>query len=146
VKSPNPNDWIKGLPVLAAIIGVAWFFLHDSDKSEATAKSPEKENAEKICASDDDQCIFDKNWIQARKGCRPLIEKSAQIEAEWTDGVISRMFTRYSYNAEKQQMNFIGDKVKFRNSFNAQIPMTYICTFDLKNQKITNFSITEGKL
>lgn len=146
VKNPAPSDTKAGIFGLIIIAAGAWFFFHDSDESEVSAKSTNQEETAKVCASDDGQCIFDSNWIQARKECRPLVEKSAKIDAEWTDGVISRMFTRYSYDTEKNQMNFVGDKVKFTNSFNAKIPMTYICTFDLNTKKIVNFSITEGKL
>ena len=47
---------------------------------------------------------------------------------------------------KKNQLTYIGDKVRFTNGFNAKVNMTYACTMDLKSKEIVGLKVTEGKL
>ncbi|EHC75136.1 hypothetical protein LTSEMON_4419 [Salmonella enterica subsp. enterica serovar Montevideo str. S5-403] len=56
------------------------------------------------------------------------------------------MFSHGRIDSKKNQLTFIGDKVKFTNGFNAKMNMTYACTLDLKTKEVVDFKISEGKL
>jgi len=59
-KNPDPKGLIKGIFGLAIIAGVAWFFLHDTDKAEATKITESK--AESAPAADQTEAIFEKDF------------------------------------------------------------------------------------
>ncbi|MGO2258570.1 MAG: hypothetical protein ACTH5S_12325 [Hafnia alvei] len=142
VKKPGERWWhaLAGLAVVIVVgTGLYWYFGDD----EAT---PAKTVAAKECKANDSTCIFEKNWIQVSKLCRPIIEKSSKYEFEWADGMFTPMFSHSQYKQSKNTMTFIGDKVKFTNGFNAKTTMTYYCTYDLKNKELVDFKIENGKL
>lgn len=60
IKNPDPKDWLKGILGLAFIVGVAWFFLHDSNKSQST-KVNEAATAS-TTAADQTEAIFGKDF------------------------------------------------------------------------------------
>lgn len=129
---------------LLVVVGLVWggvkIFGGSDDNSTTKTDTP------KTCSASDGQCLFDKNWPDAATSCRPLIERSAKHEFEWTDGMMTPMFSHFRLNEANKQIIFIGDKVKFTNGFNAKTTMTYSCTYDLQGKKLINFGITEGKL
>ena len=124
------------LIVLAIGFGV---YMASGDKEKAAA-------APKTCAGNDTQCLFDANLATALTKCKPLVERSAKYDFEWIDGMLDPAFTHARLNGKKNQLTFIGDKVKFTNGFNAKTPMTYSCTMDLNTKKIVDFSIKEGRM
>ena len=144
VKNPGTTagQAIGGFVVLVLLVWGAIKIFGGSDDNKPAAKADTPKN----CAANDGQCLFDKNWIEAASRCRPLIEKSSKYDFEWTDGMMTPMFSHFRLNEAKKQMTFIGDKVKFTNGFNAKITMTYNCPYDLQGKSIVDFGITEGKL
>lgn len=98
------------------------------------------------CTNTDTQCNYDRNLVDASSKCKPLIERSAKHEYEWTDGLVDSIFSHASIDSKENRLTFIGDKVKFTNGFNAKTNMTYACTLDLKTKEIVDFKISEGKL
>jgi hypothetical protein len=93
----------------------------------------------------DTQCNFDKNLADAITKCKPLVERAAKFEFEWTDGMFDPMFSHGRIDSKKNELTFIGDKVKFTNGFNAKTNMTCACTLNLK-KAVTDFNIEQGKL
>lgn len=98
------------------------------------------------CSNTDTQCNFDKNLVDAVTKCKPLVERSAKYEYEWTDGILDPMFSHGRLNSKANQLTFVGDKVKFNNGFNAKTTMTYSCTLDLQSKEVVDFKIAQGKL
>lgn len=126
------------LTLLVLSVGFAVYMSSgDKDKPADTVK---------VCSAKDTQCNFDKHLVSALSKCKPLVERSAKFDFEWTDGMLDTAFSHARMNAEKHQLTYIGDKVKFTNGFNAKIPMTYSCTMDLSTEEIVDFSIKEGRL
>ncbi|WP_072091876.1 hypothetical protein [Trabulsiella odontotermitis] len=155
-KYPVARPW-QGclfLIVIAAIlISVSYHFLFGDSKptqpqttTESVSKPPEnKPHKQNDCNLNDDQCLFNKYSYDVAYPCQKLVEKSARYEYEWTDGMFHPVLSRYVYNRKKELMVFMGDQVKFTNAFNAKSTMIYSCTFSIKQKRIVDFSIEEGK-
>lgn len=141
VKNPGfgAKQAITSFITLGILVYAGWYFIADHDDSK-------KVTAPKTCGVNDEECLFNLNFIDASTPCRKLVEKSAKFEYEWTDGVLSPMFSRYTYNQKSQTITYIGDKIKFANGFNAKSTMTYACTYDLQKKKVIDFGIEQGKL
>ncbi|HFS1992531.1 TPA: hypothetical protein ACHWTK_001362 [Escherichia coli] len=141
VKDPGfgAKQKLGGCLVLIIIVAVIMYFIGSGD-DEKTVETT------KVCSNTDTQCNFDKNLVDAVTKCKPLVERSAKYEFEWTDGLLDPMFSHGRIDSKNNQFTFIGDKVKFTNGFNAKVNMTYACTLDLKTKEVVDFKISEGKL
>ncbi|ELY4778454.1 hypothetical protein SM077_000237 [Cronobacter sakazakii] len=144
VKNPGvtAKQTLGGFIVLAVIIGAIWLFVGGDDKEESNQQQPHPAT----CSNTDTQCNFDKNIVDAVTKCKPLVERSAKYEYEWTDSLLDPMFSHARLDTKKNRLSYLGDKVKFANGFNAKTTMTYSCTMDLKTKEIVDFQIQEGKL
>lgn len=140
VKNPG-FQWWQGLAGMVIFGVILYFIFGGDDKAE-----PSKTSAVKECTSTDTQCLFDKYFVKASTPCRQLVEKSSKYDFEWTDGIVKPMFTQAINKSAKNQLTYIGDRVKFTNGFNAKTTMTYACTYDWKANELVDFKISEGKL
>ncbi|MGP3001453.1 MULTISPECIES: hypothetical protein [Serratia] len=148
VKEPARNlgkETAQGCLGLVILVGALFFFFSggDDDKEKTDTK---KATQQKECGINDSRCVFETYLADAAIQCRPLVEKSSKYDFEWTDGLLTPMFSRQIHDPKKHQMIFIGDQVKFTNGFNAKSTMTYACTFDYQTKQITDFKIENGKL
>ncbi len=141
----NPGfKWWQGLIGLVTL-GVILYFVFGGDDEDGKA-APAKASTAKECAGSDTQCLFDKYFVQASTPCRQLVEKSSKYDFEWTDGIVKPMFTQAINKSAKNQLTYIGDRVKFTNGFNAKTTMIYACTYDYKAKELVDFKISEGRL
>ena len=141
VKDPGfgAKQKLGGCLILIVIVAAVMYFIGSRDDKE-TASAP------KTCSNTDTQCNYDQNLVDAVTKCKPLIERSAKYEYEWTDGILDTIFSHARIDSKKNQLTYIGDKVKFTNGFNAKMNMTYACTIDLKTKSVVDVSVHEGKL
>lgn len=141
VKDPgfSAKQKLSGCMILIVVVAAIAYFVGDDDEKK-TAEAP------KVCSSTDTQCNFDKNLVDAIIKCKPLVERAAKFEYEWTDGMLDPMFSHGRIDPKKNELTFIGDKVKFTNGFNAKTNMTYSCSLNLKTKEVTDFNIAQGKL
>lgn len=147
-KKPGERWWhaLFGLVIMIAIGTWVYHYLGVNNKIEpSSAKDTIKITAEKQCAANDGNCLFEKYWIDASTPCKKLVEKSSKYDFEWTYGTFEPMFSRF-LTGTKNQIVFVGDKVKLTNGFNAKTTMVYYCTFDFKTKKIVDFKIDSGRL
>ncbi len=140
VKNPGmtTKQTLGGCLVLILLAVGFGYYMASGDDDQAKAVQN--------CSNTDTQCNFDKNLVDAVTKCKPLIERTAKHEFEWTDSLTDTIFSHGRIDADKHQFTFIGDKVKFTNGFNAKTNMTYACTMDLKTKDIVDVRVTEGKL
>lgn len=141
VKDPGfgAKQKLSGCLIMIIIVAAIAYFVGGDDEKKTT-------EAPKACSNTDTQCNFDTNLVDAITKCKPLVERAAKFEYEWTDGMLDPMFSHGRINSKKNEFTFIGDKVKFTNGFNAKTNMTYSCTLDLKTKEVTDFNIAQGKL
>ncbi|MGI1757537.1 hypothetical protein [Serratia marcescens] len=97
------------------------------------------------CNPNDGQCLYNKYLLDVNYPCQKLVERAAKYEYEWTDGLIHPAISRFYYDRKKGLIKYIGDRVKFTNAFNAKSNMIYSCTFSIKQRKIVDFDIEEGR-
>ncbi|HDG1673796.1 TPA: hypothetical protein PFE07_003264 [Kluyvera cryocrescens] len=138
VANPGVNVMKGCLILIVLAIGFgAYMTFSGDDKAES---------APLTCSNTDMQCNYDRNLVDAVTKCKPLVEKSAKYDFEWTDSMLDTIFSHGRIDPQKDEFTFIGDKVKFTNGFNAKTTMTYACTLNLKSKEVTNFKIQQGKL
>ncbi|MCL6349704.1 hypothetical protein [Pectobacterium polaris] len=127
------------LVMTVMLVAIGWgIFRWVSGDDESTAP--------KTCSSTDGQCLFKANVVDATAHCKPLVEKASKYDYEWADDILDNIFSRFLLDSKNNQLTFIGDKVKFTNSVNAKMTMTYACSLDLKTKGVVSFDIAEGKL
>ncbi|AIA70278.1 putative membrane protein [Pectobacterium atrosepticum SCRI1043] len=127
------------LVAVVILVAIGWGIFH--------WVSSDDENTEpKTCSPTDGQCLFKANVVDATVSCKPLVEKASKYDYEWADDILDNIFSRFLLDSKNNQLTFIGDKIKFKNGFNAKMTMTYACTLDLKTKETVNFDIAEGKL
>lgn len=136
VSSPVPKK--GGCLALIVLAGVITFLISRCGEDEAKEKK-------QACDAGDKACISEKYKREAWNLCKPIIERSAKFDYEFTDNWLDGGFTRYVVQ-DDQTIRYYGDKVKFANGFNAKTPMTYLCHYDIKAKKITDFSISQGRI
>ena len=141
VKDPGhgAKQKLSGCLILVIIVAAIMYFVGEGGDNKTT-------EAPKECSNTDTQCNYDRNLADASAKCKPLVQRSAKHEYEWTDGILDTIFSHARIDSKANRLTFIGDKVKFTNGFNAKTNMTYACTLDLKTKEVVDFSISEGKL
>ncbi|MDC9590716.1 zinc-ribbon domain-containing protein [Xenorhabdus sp. XENO-10] len=144
VKDPGvgAKEKLGGCLILIILVALAAIYFSRIDETNNT----ETVSATKTCTSTDTQCLFDQNWPKAAMQCKTPIQKLAKYDYEWTDGILTPMFSHSRLDAKNNQMTFIGDKVKFTNGFNAKVPMIYDCTMDLSSKAILDVRVEQGRL
>lgn len=93
------------------------------------------------------QCLADKHAIDAIVACQPIIERKANFDFKWTDGMTSGpKFDLYKWaNKDKGIITYAGDKIKFQNGFGAWSPMKYVCNFDTNTGKALQATAAPGR-
>lgn len=116
------------------------------------AKEAERQAAENAAAKEaacrrDLKCWAERWHFDATLLCERLVERFAQYDAEWTDGMLDPKLTHYRWlDHEAGTVTFLGDKVKFQNGFGAWSPMIYECDFDPETESITDVRVHAGRL
>jgi hypothetical protein len=112
-----------------------------SDAEEAKTKSDNE------TCSMDLHCWGEKHAIEATFACKPLVERLAKYQFEWTDGWLDTKFTKYGWNDQNTGVvTYVGDKIKFQNGFGAWQYMTYRCDYNPNTKTVANVDAAPGRL
>ena len=108
---------------------------------EATSLAQEK-IAEELACRQDLQCWGEKHILRATFACEPLIEKIALYDYEWTDGFLGAKFGRYRWTKKSTgELQYLGNSIKFQNTFGAWKHMNYACDYDPDNDIVTDVKV-----
>ena len=112
---------------------------------EARAKEAElKKQAD--CKSDL-QCWAEKNQFDAIIACKPVIQKMAKYDYEWTDGITSPVFTKLAWSDKKKaSVTYYGDEIKMQNGFGNFIRHRYACQFDTSRKAVLDVTLEAGRI
>ncbi len=73
-------------------------------------------------------CWLDKTWRTATFYCPAIIERFAEQDYEWTDGLFEPKFNRFQItNPQGVEVTMIGDNIRFQNGSGGWSRMTYEC-------------------
>lgn len=112
------------------------------ERSTAAAAAVENESCRK-----DLQCLGDKLLIKASFACAPMVERLAQYQHEWTDGMLEAKFSRFRWKDKNSGvMTFLGDRIKFQNGFGAWQFHIYTCDFDTMGERVLSVNAAPGRL
>ncbi|HEX2842139.1 hypothetical protein [Hyphomicrobium sp.] len=112
------------------------------ERNAAAAASIANESCRK-----DLQCLGDKHLIKASFTCAPMVERLAQYQHEWTDGMLEAKFSRFRWkNKNTGVVTFLGDRIKFQNGFGAWQFHIYTCDFDTASETVLSVNASPGRL
>lgn len=127
-------------------VSLPWFELSSVTFSKEDQKPKKTASVKAQCASDDSQCLYSKYTLDAVRTCRPLIQRLAKYDYDWTDGMLTPTFSHFRHNQSTNTMTFIGDQIKMVNGFGNEIRHTYECDFDMGTKKVVNYSAQPGRI
>ena len=149
VKDPGTkaSEIIGGFIVLAVIVfGISMCSSNDESSTSSDTSAPEQIAEEAACKADL-SCWGEKHSISAAVYCDDYVEKLAQYDHEWTDGMLEPKFSHYRWkNIDKGIVTYIGDKIKFQNGFGAWQNYVYECDFDPATETILDVRAQAGRL
>ncbi|GFM83320.1 hypothetical protein PSCICN_40120 [Pseudomonas cichorii] len=120
----------------------------------AKKESEAKEQAEKQAKDKSDEkcrldvtCWGEKHFVAASVFCKAPIEKMAQYDFKWTDGVLEPKFTRYKWaDKDRGVITYFGDKIQFQNGFGAFQNHMYSCDYNTLTEQIVKVNAHPGRL
>jgi hypothetical protein len=113
----------------------------------AQAAKIEKERIESVRCALDLGCTGEKFNIESTVACRPLVERLAKNNFEWTDRWFEPKFSHYRWKSkERGVVTYIGDKIKYQNGFGAWTFHIYECDFDTRNKRVVDVRAAPGRI
>ncbi|CRY80517.1 hypothetical protein [Yersinia intermedia] len=106
-----------------------------------TTEKEQKAKEEEAKCFDDAHCYASKH----KAGdyiCKVAVEKSAQYQFKWTDGVLEPKFSSYNwYDKNRKLVTLYGHRAQAQNGFGAFKNVEYSCTFNSDTGEVlsTNF-------
>jgi hypothetical protein len=92
-------------------------------------------------------CWAQKHLIAVSVKARPLLERYAKYDYEWTDGIFSTAFSHYVWHdSSKGIITYIGDKLKLQNGFGAWQNYIYECDYDPNTESIIDIRLSAGRI
>ena len=111
--------------------GLSAVGLSDDLRNWGRPTESEKEEGKELACRQDLQCWGDKHILSATLACRPLIERSAKYDYEWTDGWLGSKLQKFRWKDRRAGvLSYYGDKVKFQNGFGAWQHVGYWCDYN----------------
>ena len=103
-------------------------------------KAAERERKRNIL--NDAELLHEEYFGAAEWDCAKAVERRANWDFEWLDGVFSFKFDRYETTVETPGVLVVlGDKVKFQNGFGAWTRMNYSCHYDGPNERVLSVDV-----
>ncbi len=146
VKNPTitAKDQFVGAIILVVIIAGLWMWLSGDSEPE---KTPEQIAAEEAACREDLQCWGSKNNFSAATSCVVPIQRMAQYDFEWVDGITDMKLSHFRWLDQKAgTVTYIGDKIKFQNGFGAWQRYVYECDYDPERELVLNVRASAGRL
>lgn len=118
----------------------------EKQRVEKEQKEAEAKSQDEACLSDL-QCAGDKFSFRATRACRPMIERLAQYDFKWTDGMLGSKFPYFRWNnKEKHIITYIGDAIKLQNGFGAWQQYSYSCDYNFDLDEVVDVNGAPGPL
>jgi hypothetical protein len=161
VSKPAPAGTWNPRRLIIIVLGIVGFvFLGKLTQQSEPAKPPpptpeetaaaeaarrETAAAEEARCATDLQCLAEKHIAGAGVRCRPQIERLAKNNFEWIDHWYESKLSHYRWKDKNNQIiTYIGDKIKYQNSFGAWILSIYECDYDPNNRLVPGCSSEAG--
>lgn len=113
----------------------------------AEARAKEDELKKQAGCKADLQCWAEKNQIDAIIACKPVIQKMAKYDYEWTDGMTSPIFTKLAWGDKKKaSITYYGDEIKMQNGFGNFLRHRYACQYDTSRKAVLDVTLEAGRI
>lgn len=115
-------------------------------QAEADRVAREKAEADVAACRQSASCYSEKFLVSAETYCPEEIERLAQWDHEWTDGMLEMKFSRSQWkDKEAGVIDYYGDKLKMQNGFGAWQNVVYVCTFSTTSEKVLGVAAEPGR-
>ncbi|MBX8575642.1 hypothetical protein [Pseudomonas cichorii] len=121
----------------------------NAKKESAAKEQAEKQAKDKV----DEKCRLDincwgeKHFVAASVFCKTPIEKMAQYDFKWTDGMLEPKFTRQKWaDKDRGVITYFGDKIQFQNGFGAFQNHMYSCDYNTLTEQVVKVNAHPGRL
>ncbi|MGY0793227.1 hypothetical protein ACW7BJ_27995 [Azospirillum argentinense] len=115
-------------------------------EAAAVQAAAAKAEEEKKCRTDL-KCWGEKSVLSATFACRPLIERMAKHDFQWTDSWSEPKFSHYRWKDKANGIvTHIGDKIKLQNGFGAWTHYVYECDFNPITERVLDIRAKPGRL
>ncbi len=92
-------------------------------------------------------CWGDEHMVMAASVCAPVVERLAQYGHEWTDGFLGFKFSHYRWSdKDRGVVTYIGDKIRFQNSFGVWQNYAYECDYDPSTESVEDVRAAPGRM
>ena len=115
------------------IIAVGWWNERDYRAAVAAVECRE-----------DDNCWGQQHHMAAEQQCRPMIERRARYQYQWTNGVTEWQFPKWSFaelDGSSGVLVYEGSKIQFQNAFGVWQRMYYGCYYDPGQASVVGVSV-----
>lgn len=113
----------------------------------AEAQAREEELKKQAVCKADLQCWAGKNQIDAIIACKPVIQKMAKYDYEWTDGITAPVFTKLAWSDKKKaSITYYGDEIKMQNGFGNFLRHRYACIYDTSRKAVIDVTLEAGRI
>lgn len=106
-----------------------------------TAEKERKKKEDEAKCLDDAYCYASKH----KRGdyiCETAVEKSAQYQFKWTDGIIEPKFSSYRwYDKSRKLVTLYGHRAQAQNGFGAFKNIEYSCTFNADTGEVLSVNL-----
>lgn len=117
------------------------------ENEKVQAETQDKKKTEDEICRKDITCWAETKFFSASSACQKQIERLAQYDFEWTDGMLEPKFSHYRWhNISNGSVTYIGDKFKAQNGFGAWSNVIYECDYDLVNEAVLDVRAEQGRL
>lgn len=115
-------------------------------QAEVDRVAREKAEADAAACRQSASCYSEKFLASAETYCPEEIERLAQWDHEWTDGMLEMKFSRSQWSdKEAGVIDYYGDKLKMQNGFGAWQNVKYVCTFSTASEKVLGVAVEPGR-
>jgi hypothetical protein len=106
--------------------------------------------AVEVACRADIQCWGERHLSDANMACREPVERLAQYQHEWTDGMLENKFYQWRWAADGAAdgsiVSYFGDRLKMQNGFGAWAVVTYRCDYNFEAGTVVDVMAAPGTL
>lgn len=143
-KKTSGCTWLVAVFVVFPVFGLFIMATHDESTTPVVQKVADVPVSKADCLKSAD-CIFEKYVIDAEVYCPKYIQRYAQYDYKWTDGLLGYKFTKVSV-VSGGVVRFYGDSLQFQNQYGAWSNVVYSCDFDTVNESVIAANAEDGRL
>jgi hypothetical protein len=126
---------------------IAWQAKQHDDMVKQVEAARKEEIAAGAACEADIQCIGERKPVSATYACKPMVERLAKNDFQWTDLWLEPKFGRFKWRDQAAgTITYVGDKVKYQNGFGAWTRYVYECDYNFRSENVNDVRAYPGQI